>query len=91
MIVVTSADFDVRILTGAAPGRTDTRPLQVTRTLHTLPVHFAIAESRVRLAGALSGSPHPDSAPQTSAATSVAVIGVSARRTPDSVTAQRPA
>jgi hypothetical protein len=45
----------------------------------------------VRLAGALSGSPHPDSAPQTSAATSVAVIGVSARRTPDSVTAQRPA
>jgi hypothetical protein len=83
MMFVTNAVLDVSILTGAGPRRTNTRPLQVMRTLHSLPAQSATARSRGVLAGGLSDSlpPHAEMAVAPSAAATNATARVSARRT----------
>jgi hypothetical protein len=84
-IVVRKGVFDVRILTGAGPRRTYTRPLQTMRTRHSSPAQRALAELR----GTVFDGPRESSSPQDavpSASVSptriVAPMGVRERGTP---------
>ena len=84
-MLVTSGDFDVWILTGAAPRRMYRRPLHLMRTRHSFPAQSATAELRGVGRSGRSSPPHAATAVRPAAATSVATDRVSAWRTATSV------